>query len=115
VLDLHQSPGYNGYLDSYQEQPMPKRYSIAQARQNFAAIVHELEAQPLIELTRRGEPVAVLLGIAAYRRLQPATADFWSAYEAFRASLSAEDLADPDQADPCTNLRDRSPGREVDL
>ena len=37
------------------------KYTIAEARHNLAAIVHELEDKEQIELTRRGEPVAVLL------------------------------------------------------
>ncbi|MEW6569314.1 MAG: type II toxin-antitoxin system prevent-host-death family antitoxin, partial [Chloroflexota bacterium] len=40
---------------------MTKRYSIAEARQNLAAVVHELERRARIELTRRGKPVAVML------------------------------------------------------
>jgi prevent-host-death family protein len=39
---------------------MPKTYSIAEARHNLAAIVHEAERQSPVALTRRGEPVAVL-------------------------------------------------------
>ncbi len=48
---------------------MSKRYTIAEARHNLAAIVHELERRAHIELTRRGEPVAVLLSMREYRRL----------------------------------------------
>jgi prevent-host-death family protein len=48
---------------------MCRRYSIAEARHDLAAIVHELEGRDLIELTRRGEPVAVMLSLKEYRRL----------------------------------------------
>jgi prevent-host-death family protein len=92
---------------------MPKRYSIAEARHNLAAIIHELEQAAPIELTRRGEPVAVLLSTDIYRRLLAPTAGFWAAYLGFRASLATEDLAD--LAEPFADLRDRSPGREVSL
>lgn len=63
---------------------MPKQYSIAQARHNLAALVHELERKPIIELTRRGKTVAVLLSLSAYRRMHRGTASFREAYAAFR-------------------------------
>lgn len=92
---------------------MSKRYSIAEARHNLAAIVHELDAASPVELTRRGEPVAVLLSTAAYQRLLPAAGRFWAAYSAFRTDVSPDELAEPD--DPFADVRDRSTGREVVL
>lgn len=92
---------------------MHKRYSIAEARHNLAAIVHELGDGTSIELTRRGEPVAVLLSIDTYHRLLPSTEGFWEAYSAFRTSVEADNLTDASEV--FADLRDRSPGREVDL
>jgi prevent-host-death family protein len=90
---------------------MSKKYSIAEARQNLAAIVHELEQLPQIELTRRGEPVAVLLSIEEFRRLSTNNTSFWDAYIAFRDAVKLPELQiEPDTFD---DLRDRSPGREV--
>jgi prevent-host-death family protein len=90
---------------------MPPKYSIAEARQNLAAIVHELEESEQIELTRRGEPVAVLLSMRAYRRLSALQTGFWVAYQAFRQSFP---LAELDiQPDVFDDVRDRSLGREV--
>lgn len=91
---------------------MPKCYSIAQARHNLAAIVHELEQQPVIELTRRGEPVAVLLSLAEYRRLYAGRGDFWSAYSTFREQFAADQ---GDVAELLRDTRDPAPGREVRL
>ncbi|HKZ84276.1 MAG TPA: type II toxin-antitoxin system prevent-host-death family antitoxin [Anaerolineae bacterium] len=65
---------------------MAKRYSIAEARHNLAALVHKLECTTLIELTRRGEPVAVLLSIREYQRLVIEKRGFWQAYESFRST-----------------------------
>jgi prevent-host-death family protein len=49
---------------------MSKSYSIAEARDNFAAMVRDIEERvSVIELTRRGKPVAVLLSVGEYRRL----------------------------------------------
>lgn len=88
-----------------------KRYNIAEARHNLAAIVHELEQQPTIELTRRGEPVAVLLSLNEYQRLLMRQRDFWSAYTAFRALFAPND----DSVDLFRDSRDSSPGREFAL
>ena len=71
---------------------MSKRYSIAEARHNLAAIVHELEVMPHIELTRRGEPVAILLSVDEFRRLSANGTRFWDAYVAFRDSVKLLEL-----------------------
>ena len=92
---------------------MARRYSIAEARHNLAAIVHELEDQPVIELTRRGEPVAVLLSLENYRRLMPGGGGFWAAYASFRDTFGPGLLETG--ADVFSDVRDRSPGREVAL
>ncbi|MEI8165906.1 MAG: type II toxin-antitoxin system Phd/YefM family antitoxin [Chloroflexales bacterium] len=92
---------------------MVKRYSIAEARHNLAAIVHALEEQPVIELTRRGEPVAILLSLDSYQRLLPGCGGFWAAYTAFRATFEASQL--DTEADVFGNVRDQTPGREVAL
>lgn len=92
---------------------MARRYSIAEARHNLAAIVHELEEQPVIELTRRGEAVAVLLSLASYRQLLPGGDGFWAAYNAFRDAFGPELL--DSEADVFSAVRDRSPGRDVAL
>lgn len=90
---------------------MFKRYSITKARDNLAAIVRDVERDSAIELTRRGEPVAVLLSIGEYRRLVAGKKSFWEAYSEFR------DRVDPGrlEIEPETfeGLRDVSPGREA--
>jgi prevent-host-death family protein len=92
---------------------MSTKYSIADARQNLASIVHELDKKEYIELTRRGEPVAVLLSIHAYRRLAEPQIRFSDAYRAFRKKFPvSEDDAELIEFD---DVRDRSPGREVNL
>ena len=92
---------------------MIKEYSIAEARNQFTAIVHDLKTTPSIQLTRRGKPVAMLLAIEEYERLAAGRAGFWDNYQAFR---NAVDLAELD-IDPAIfgGLRDSSPGREVNL
>jgi prevent-host-death family protein len=92
---------------------MTDKYSIAEARHNLAALVHDLEKKDRIELTRRGEPVAVLLSMRAYRKLSEPKQAFWEAYEAFRAEYPLDEL--DIQPEIFTGTRDRSPGREVSL
>jgi prevent-host-death family protein len=92
---------------------MNKSVSIAEARHDLAALVHELERKPRIELTRRGQPVAVLLSIREYNRLRAAKQDFWEAYLAFRKRNNLEKLdIEPEIWD---GVRDKSPGREVEF
>lgn len=90
-----------------------KHYSIADARHNLAALVHECEEDGPIQLTRRGEPVAVLLSQADYARLTEPRRDFWEAYLAFRTEADQEALAGA--SDPFVGTRDMAPGREVAL
>lgn len=92
---------------------MSKRYSIAEARHNLAAIVHELEQRRHIELTRRGEPVAILLSPREYHRLSTVGGRFWEAYEAFRQTADLRQL----KIEPAlfADVRERAPGRDVRL
>jgi prevent-host-death family protein len=90
---------------------MSKKYSIAEARHNLAALVHDVERVSSIELTRRGEPVAVLLSIREYQRLLSKETNFWDAYSAFRRALDLARLnIEPSMFE---GVRDPSPGREV--
>ncbi len=92
---------------------MQKSFSIAEARHNLAALIHELEHRPLIQLTRRGKPVAMLLSLREYERLVNSSVGFWDAYTKFRAS---NDLAQLDiEPDIFQGLRDQSAGRETVL
>ena len=92
---------------------MSRRYSIAEARHDLAAIVHELESRDHIELTRRGEPVAVMLSLGEYRRLATGREKFWDAYRRYRETTDLSHLGiEPEVFD---GVRDPSPGREVRL
>lgn len=93
---------------------MPTQYTLTQARRRLAAIVRELETEDHITLTRRGEPVAVLVSLSAYRRLTAPRMGFMEATLAWRRAVDAAGIDfDPDEV--FANVRDRSPGREVDL
>ena len=48
---------------------MQKQFSIAEAKNRFPTIIHNVEKGPYVELTRRGKPVAVVLSIKEYEQL----------------------------------------------
>ena len=89
---------------------MTKRYSIAEARNNLPALVHDAEAGTPIELTRRGKRVAMLISASDYERLAKGGPSFWSALQAFRKE---HDLSELDVDSIFEDVRDRSPGRGV--
>lgn len=88
-----------------------RRYSIAQARQNLAAIVHEVERGGPVDVTRRGEPVAVLASVEDYQRMASGRRSFWQALTEFRKTADLEGLGLDHRF--WKGLRDRSPGRKV--
>jgi prevent-host-death family protein len=91
----------------------PREYSIAHAKDHLTEAVRAAEAGEPITLTRRGRPVAVIVSAAEYRRLVGPRGDFWTALQAFRATFDGErDGVEPEYWE---SLRERSPGREVDL
>ena len=92
---------------------MERGYSIAEARNRLAALIHDAEAGSPVRITRRGRPVAVLLSERQYERLTGRRTGFWVALEVFRASVAPEDLEGT--VDAFEGVRDRSPGRDVVL
>jgi antitoxin Phd len=91
---------------------MVPKYSIADARNRFAEIVHALKHVPQVEVTRRGRPVAVLISVEEFERLRAGGAGFWSAYSAYRDEHDLEALdIEPDLFE---GVREPSVGREVD-
>lgn len=48
---------------------MDRDYSIAEAKNQFSALVHDAEQGQAVRLTRRGKPVAVLISTEQYERL----------------------------------------------
>lgn len=89
-------------------------YSIAEARDQFAALVHQVEKnnEP-IQVTRRGESVAVILSQNVYQQLltQNSKLDTWQAYLAYMEQWQAEEI--DIEGDIWAEIRDKSPGKEV--
>ncbi len=90
------------------------KHSIAEARNNLPSLVRAAESGKAVELTRRGELVAVLIGRRHYERLTMKYRGFSAAYKDFTQEVDLEELAiDPDVL--FAGARDQSHGREVDL
>ena len=92
---------------------MLKRYSVAEARNQLARILRDVEHGTAVELTRRGKSVAVLVSAKDFARLQDGKNTFWEAYTAFMKR--PEHRKGLLRQDEFRDLRDRSPGREVSL
>jgi len=90
-----------------------RAYSVAEARQNFARLIRSAERGEAIEITRRGEPVAVLLSAAEYLVLTGERPSFTEALDRLRERLEVEDLGIGDAE--FEGLRDETAGREVAL
>ena len=88
----------------------PRRVSIAQARDGLAALVRTAEAAGPVEITRRGEVVAVLLSARDHERSLRPGVDLWDAVQRLRDRVEREGILLSD--DTFEGLRDRSPGRE---
>jgi prevent-host-death family protein len=91
-----------------------KQHSITEARNSLPSLVRAAESGKAVELTRRGEPVAVLIGRRQYERLILKYRGFSAAYEDFTREFDLDELAiDPDEL--FAGARDQSHGREVAL
>jgi len=90
-----------------------KKYSIAEARDNLTRLVREAEAGEVVEIERRGAPVAVLVSRSAWRSLASSGAGFFERLEVIRQEYGLDD--EGIEADVWAGVRDPDPGREVEL
>ncbi len=88
--------------------------SIAEAKNHLSRLVQQAEAGEPVRITRRGRPVAVLLSAAAYERLLAPKPDLGEFLRAWREDMKAAAIPFADET-VFDNLRDRAPGREVEL
>ena len=98
---------------------MTRRYSLPYAQDNLSEIVRQMEEGEPVELTEKGEPVAVLVSCEDFKRykrhtpdLPKAKGDLWEAIQQWR---SEQDFDKVNFDDVFDNVRDRSPGREINL
>lgn len=90
--------------------------SIAKAKNQLTAIIHQAEAGQPITLSRRGKPVAVILSMTEYEQLRNTKAlepDGWIRLLAVRQELAKADaFTDWSDAD-IRYWREALPGRAV--
>jgi prevent-host-death family protein len=92
---------------------MSRRYTIAEARSRLPAIVDEAESGVEVELTRRGEPVAIIVSLREFERLRGKRRHFGDAYRRFIETHSLEEIGV--EHDFAASTRDRTSGRKVIL
>jgi prevent-host-death family protein len=87
------------------------RYSVAEAKNQLPELLREVEKGKPVEITKRGEPVAVVLSVGDYKQLisKEKASSFWNKVKALRESPDFEAVTPEDMKD----LRDKSKGREV--
>jgi prevent-host-death family protein len=89
-----------------------QEYSVAEARNRLAELVHEAERGRPIRITRRGRPAAVLVSEEQYQRVHGlAGGRLADAILAWRKKHGGMDLTDEE----VNGWRDRSVGRAPDL
>jgi len=91
---------------------MAKTFTVVRARQNFATLVAAAERGGVIEITRRGRPVAIVLSAAQYAALSRGRS-FSTDVAELRERLRVERLSIDDRT--FSGLRDRAPDRDVRL
>ena len=86
------------HIHVHNGQVMTERYSIADARHNFPKLVHEAEHGKVVELTRRGELVAMLIGRRHFEQLSSNYRGFAETYRSFVINVDLENLdIEPDR------------------
>lgn len=88
--------------------------SIADAKNHFPRLVQQAEAGEKVCITRRGRPVAVLLSAEAYERLTSPKLGLSEFLSDWRKEMKEACVPFP-EAEVFQSLRDKSPGREIDL
>jgi len=92
---------------------MARRMTTAQARREWAKVLKSAERGASVEVTRNGQSVAAVVSIDQYRKIEEMRKETLSQVIArFRTSVNPRDLEGPD---PWADVRDHSPGRDVDL
>ena len=90
-----------------------RNYSVAEARQNLPRLIRDAERGRAVQITRRGEPVAVLLSASGYRALTGERPSFVASVAALRERHGVGRLGIG--AEEFRGLRDGAPGRRVSL
>jgi prevent-host-death family protein len=88
---------------------MSRSVSVAEAKNKLPSILREVEEGSIVEITRYGKAVAIVLSERDYRRLVGNGQGFWASFGKVRNLISSAGIV-IDESD-LGNLRDPSPGR----
>jgi prevent-host-death family protein len=91
---------------------MSKRYSVAEAKNQLPALIHEVEQGGPIEITRHGRAVAIVVSVSEYGHLRDARPDLWEAYRSWRERRT--ELTDGDVDALAHPARASDPGGRID-
>ncbi len=89
---------------------MSSQFSVADAKNNLPAILHEVEEGSPVEITRHGKPIVVIMSISDYQRLDGRRPDLVEAIREWRAGT---EITDEEIEQVFANTRDHSPGRQI--
>jgi len=92
---------------------MEEQYTIVDAKNKLTSLIHSVETGQAVKLTRHGKPVAVLLSIKDYQRLNRKREGYWSALNSWRKNVEKEGVVVT--GEEFESIRDDSSGREVDF
>jgi len=67
-----------------------KTSTIAEAKNNLSQLIHQLESDEAIHLTRHGKPVAVMLSEANYQKLTHKDNSLYQAIQQWRDQLDGD-------------------------
>lgn len=92
---------------------MKEQYSTQQLNQNLPEVLEQIAKGNSVEITQAGEPIAVILSASEYQRLTSLKSGFWTSLQEFYSNNDLEELET--ETDVFADVRDRSPGREVNF
>jgi len=86
-----------------------KTNTIAEAKNNLSQLIHQLESDEAIHLTRHGKPVAVMLSEANYQKLTHKDNSLYQAIQQWRNNIDTDSGLTETEL---KNVRATSQGRE---
>jgi prevent-host-death family protein len=92
---------------------MVRRLTTAQARRHWAKVLRTASRGTPVVVTSNGQPLAAVVSIEQLRTLEHSRPETLAeVIQRTRSELDVDDLRGPD---PWANVRDLSPGRNIDL
>jgi prevent-host-death family protein len=90
---------------------MSKTFSVTEAKNHLSRLIHHVEEEGPVRLTRRGRPVAVVISVGDYQKFQSSRPGLMEAIAGLRSDLERNALdIDPDEI--FGSVRSHEPGRD---